>query len=41
MDALLVVLLAVLLTAFMFAPLGLGGGMLFVPILHYLAGLAF
>jgi len=37
-DALLVVLLAVLLTAFMFAPLGLGGGMLFVPILHYLAG---
>ena len=38
MDALLVVLLAVLLTAFMFAPLGLGGGLLFVPILHYLAG---
>ena len=38
MDALLVVLIAVLLTAFLFAPLGLGGGMLFVPILHYLAG---
>ena len=30
-------LIAVLLTAFLFAPLGLGGGMLFVPILHYLA----
>ena len=38
MDALLVVLFAVLLTAFLFAPLGLGGGMLFVPILHYVAG---
>ena len=38
MDALFVVLIAVLLTAFMFAPLGLGGGMLFVPILHYVAG---
>ena len=37
MDALVVVLIAVLLTAFLFAPLGLGGGMLFVPILHYLA----
>ncbi|MEC9162438.1 MAG: TSUP family transporter, partial [Candidatus Thermoplasmatota archaeon] len=37
MDALIVVLIAVLLTAFLFAPLGLGGGMLFVPILHYLA----
>jgi len=37
-DALVVVLIAVLLTAFFFAPLGLGGGLLFVPILHYLAG---
>lgn len=37
MDALVVVLIAVLLTAFLFAPLGLGGGMLLVPILHYLA----
>ena len=37
MDALVVVLIAVLLTAFFFAPLGLGGGLLFVPILHYLA----
>tara|TARA_B100001287_G_C22676668_1_gene528057 strand:- start:582 stop:1361 length:780 start_codon:yes stop_codon:yes gene_type:complete len=36
-DALVVVLIAVLLTAFFFAPLGLGGGLLFVPILHYLA----
>ena len=28
----------VFLIAFMFAPVGLGGGMLFVPLLHYLAG---
>ena len=28
----------VFLIAFMFAPVGMGGGMLFVPLLHYLAG---
>ena len=34
----LLVLLLVFITGFLFAPLGLGGGMLFVPILHYIAG---
>lgn len=33
-----IVLLLVFATGFLFAPLGLGGGMLFVPILHYVAG---
>ena len=28
----------VFLVAFLFAPIGMGGGMLFVPLLHYLAG---
>ncbi len=28
----------VFMTGFLFAPLGLGGGMLFVPIFHYIAG---
>lgn len=28
----------VFVTSFLFAPLGLGGGLLFVPILHYVAG---
>ena len=32
------VVLLVFLTGFLFAPLGLGGGLLFVPILHYVAG---
>jgi len=31
-------LAVILLTAFMFAPLGLGGGILFVPTLHYILG---
>ena len=39
MDYLLLVLVLVFLTGFLFAPLGLGGGLLFVPILHYVAGL--
>lgn len=34
----ILVLLLVFITGFLFAPLGLGGGMLFVPILHYIAG---
>ncbi|MEC7042603.1 MAG: TSUP family transporter, partial [Candidatus Thermoplasmatota archaeon] len=34
----LLVLILVFITGFLFAPLGLGGGMLFVPILHYIAG---
>ena len=39
MDHLILVLVLVFLTGFLFAPLGLGGGLLFVPILHYVAGL--
>ncbi|MBA45735.1 MAG: hypothetical protein CMB31_04030 [Euryarchaeota archaeon] len=35
----LFVIILVFLTGFLFAPLGLGGGLLFVPILHYVAGL--
>ena len=35
---LLAVISLVFVTGFLFAPLGLGGGMLFVPILHYVAG---
>ncbi len=35
----LIVVLLVFATGFLFAPLGLGGGLLFVPILHYVAGL--
>ena len=31
-------LILILLTAFSFSPLGLGGGALFVPILHYIVG---
>ena len=37
MEFLLVIFL-VFITGFLFAPLGLGGGLLFVPILHYIAG---
>ena len=37
MEFLLVILL-VFITGFLFAPLGLGGGLLFVPILHYIGG---
>ena len=33
-----IVLVLVFAVGFLFAPLGLGGGMLFVPILHYVAG---
>ncbi len=33
-----IVLCLVFTVGFVFAPLGLGGGMLFVPILHYIAG---
>jgi len=33
-----IVLALVFCVGFLFAPLGLGGGMLFVPILHYVAG---
>ena len=33
-----IVLVLVFTVGFLFAPLGLGGGMLFVPILHYVAG---
>jgi len=39
LDHLILVLVLVFLTGFLFAPLGLGGGLLFVPILHYVAGL--
>lgn len=39
MDFLPLVLILVFLTGFLFAPLGLGGGLLFVPILHYVGGL--
>ena len=28
----------ILVTAFLFSPLGLGGGVLYMPILHYLVG---
>ena len=34
----IIVVLLVFATGFLFAPLGLGGGLLFVPILHYVAG---
>lgn len=33
----IVVMVGVFLIAFMFAPVGMGGGMLFVPLLHYVA----
>ncbi len=33
----ILVMLGVFLIAFMFAPVGMGGGMLFVPLLHYVA----
>ena len=36
--ALGLVLILVFMTGLLFAPLGMGGGMLFVPILHYVAG---
>lgn len=40
MEPISIILLFILvgLAAFFFAPLGLGGGLLFVPILHYVAG---
>ena len=31
----LVISLGVFIVAFLFAPLGMGGGMIFVPLLHY------
>ena len=34
----IIALLLVFFTGFLFAPLGLGGGLLFVPILHYVVG---
>lgn len=34
----LLVILGVMVIAFIFAPIGLGGGMLFVPLLHYVSG---
>ncbi|MDE0857461.1 MAG: sulfite exporter TauE/SafE family protein [Candidatus Poseidoniaceae archaeon] len=39
-EVMLIIGLGVFLIAFAFAPLGMGGGMLFVPILHYGAGWA-
>ena len=33
----ILVLLGVAIIGFVFAPLGLGGGMLFVPLIHYVA----
>ena len=33
----ILVMVGVFLIAFMFAPVGMGGGMLFVPLLHYVA----
>ena len=39
MDPLMIgAIILILLTAFSFSPLGLGGGALFVPILHYIVG---
>ena len=37
-EAMIVIALGVFLIAFAFAPVGMGGGMLFVPLLHYGAG---
>ncbi|MDP6333595.1 MAG: sulfite exporter TauE/SafE family protein [Candidatus Poseidoniaceae archaeon] len=34
----LLVIIGVMIIAFIFAPIGLGGGMLFVPLLHYVSG---
>ena len=34
----LIVIFGVMIIAFIFAPIGLGGGMLFVPLLHYVSG---
>jgi uncharacterized membrane protein YfcA len=34
----LIVVFGVMIIAFIFAPIGLGGGMLFVPLLHYVSG---
>jgi len=34
----LLVILGVMAIAFIFAPIGLGGGMLFVPLIHYVSG---
>ena len=34
----LLVILGVMVIAFIFAPIGLGGGMLFVPLIHYVLG---
>ncbi|MEJ6665898.1 MAG: sulfite exporter TauE/SafE family protein [Euryarchaeota archaeon] len=39
-EVMLIIGLGVFLIAFAFAPLGMGGGMLFVPLLHYGAGWA-
>ena len=36
-----IVLVLVFTVGFVFAPLGLGGGMLFVPILHYIAAVSY
>lgn len=37
-EAMLIIALGVFFVAFTFAPVGMGGGMLFVPLLHYGAG---
>ena len=34
----IIVIFGVMIIAFIFAPIGLGGGMLFVPLLHYVSG---
>ena len=37
-STLILIFALVFITGFLFAPLGLGGGLLFVPIFHYIAG---
>ena len=34
----IVIVIGVLIIAFLFAPLGLGGGILYVPLFHYVGG---
>ena len=34
----IIALFLIIVTAFLFSPLGLGGGVLYMPILHYLVG---
>jgi hypothetical protein len=38
LGTLILIFVLVFITGFLFAPLGLGGGLLFVPIFHYIAG---